>query len=220
MKRRSFLRTTATASVVASAGCVSAFADGPDDVVLPPQEDQMGTSEAISYPAYGQRFPEFTLPNPLTGEKVGSRTTDAVTVATAIYATCPNECLVLGNQLAGVQHMLAERGYTDGVRFLAVTFDPERDTAPVLRDYAERMGIDLGAGNWYFLRPEDATEAEAVVTDELGIGFEREGSTFIHPSVTFLVNPDGYVERAYNGERPKRDRVTGDAETVAEEYGV
>ncbi len=219
MKRRAFLRTTATAAVVASAGCVSAFADGSDEVVLPPQEDQLGESGDIAYPAYGQRFPGFTLPDPLTGETVESvPASDRVTVMTAIYATCPAECLVLGNQLAGVQQSINDRGKKDDTRFLAATFDPERDTAEVLRDYADRMGIDVEAGNWHFLRPEDGGEAEEVVTGELGIGFQREGEEFIHPSVTFLVNPDGYVERAYNGERPEVQRLVGDIEEVTEEY--
>lgn len=220
MKRRAFLQTAGTAAVVASAGCVSAFADGSDNVVLPPQEDQMGESEDIAYPAYGQRFPEFALPNPLTGETVKSNSSDKVTVATAIYATCPAECLILGNQLAGVQHSVNDEGMRGSVRFLAATFDPGRDTAEALRDYAERMGIDLEAGNWYFLRPEDKGEAEEVVTGELGIGFQREGDEFIHPSVTFLVNPDGYVERAYRGERPERERLIDDIGKVAEEFGL
>lgn len=220
MKRRAFLRTAGTAAVAASAGCVSAFADGSDNVVLPPQEDQLGESEDIAYPAYGQSFPDFSLPNPLTGETVESNASEEVTVATAIYATCPAECLILGNQLAGVQHRVNEEGRKDSVRFLAATFDPGRDTAEVLSDYADRMGVDLEAGNWQFLRPEDREEAKSVVTDQLGIGFQREGDEFIHPSVTFLVNPDGYVERAYRGERPDRERMIDDIGTVAEEFGV
>ena len=221
MKRRAFLRTAGTAAVVGSAGCLSAFADGSgDDVVLPPQEDQLGDSEDIAYPAYGQRFPDFALPNPLTGETVESNAPDKVTVATAIYATCPAECLILGNQLAGVQHSVNDEGRGDSVRFLAATFDPGRDTEKVLRDYADRMGIDLEAGNWQFLRPEDKEEAKSVVTDQLGIGFQREGDEFIHPSVTFLVNPDGYVERAYRGERPERERLVDDIGKVAEEFSV
>ena len=180
----------------------------------------MGDSEDLAYPAYGQPFPEFSLPNPLTDETVGSISESRVTVTTAIYATCPDECIVTGNQLAGVQSALAERGLSDAVRFLVITFDPERDTAEVLRDYGERMGVDLDAGNWEFLRPEGPDEAKRVVTDRLGIAFQREGGEFIHPSVTFLVNPDGYTERAYQGERPAVDRVTDDVETVAGEYSL
>ena len=220
MKRRAFIRTAGAAAVVTSAGCISASDNGSENVALPPQEDQLGESEDISYPAYGQSFPEFTLPNPLTDETVESTVSDKVTVATAIYATCPSECLVIGNQLAGVQQTVNKDGLEDSVRFLATTFDPERDTAEVLRDYAGQMGVDLEAGNWYFLRPEDKEEAKSVVTEKLGIAFQRQGGEFIHPSVTFLVNPDGYVERAYQGERPEIDRLVGDIETVTGEYSV
>ena len=211
---------TGAAGATAATGCISAFGGGNENVVLPPQEDQLGDSEDLAYPAYGQEFPEFSLPNPLTDETVESTSGSRVTVATAIYATCPDECIVTGNQLAGVQSALAERGLGDAVRFLVITFDPERDTAEVLRDYGERMGVDLDAGNWEFLRPEGPDEAKQVVTDRLGIAFQREGGEFIHPSVTFLVNPDSYTERAYQGERPAVDRVTSDVETVAGEYSL
>lgn len=218
MQRRSFLSLLGATTVVASTGCLDD--DGAENVVLPPQEDQLGESDALAYPAYGQAFPEFTLPDPLNGETVESVDNDRVTVATAIYATCPAECLVLGNQLAGVQSELDDRGRSDEVRFIAVTFDPERDTEPVLRDYADMMGIDPDVGNWRFLRPEDEEEAEEIVTDRLGIGFEREGDEFIHPAVTFVVNPDGYVERAYQDDRPEIERVVGDIVGVADGYEV
>lgn len=218
MQRRSFLSLLGATTVVTSTGCLDD--DGAENVVLPPQEDQLGESDALAYPAYGQAFPEFTLPDPLNGETVESVDNDRVTIATAIYATCPAECLVLGNQLAGVQSELDDRGRSDEVRFIAVTFDPERDTEPVLRDYADMMGIDPDVGNWRFLRPEDEEEAEEIVTDRLGIGFEREGDEFIHPAVTFVVNPDGYVERAYQDDRPEIERVVGDIVGVADGYEV
>lgn len=205
-------------TVAASAGCLSD--DGAENVVLPPQEDQLGESEALAHPAYGQRFPDFTLPDPLTGETVESVDGNRVTVATAIYATCPAECLVLGNQLAGVQSALDDDGRSDEVRFIAVTFDPARDSGDVLRDYADMMGIDPEESNWRFLRPEDEEEAEEIVSDRLGIGFQREGDEFIHPAVTFVVNPDGYVERLYQDEHPEVERVVGDIVEVADRYGV
>lgn len=178
----------------------------------------MGESEDLAYPAYGQKFPEFTLPNPHDDAPVASTSGDTVTVATAIYATCPDECIVTGNQLAGAQSALADRGLSGAVRFLVITFDPERDTPDVLRDYGERMGADIDAGNWTFARPEGPDEAKSVVEERLGIAFEREGAEFIHPSVTFLVNPDGFVERAYQTERPAVERVSDDVATVADAY--
>lgn len=220
MKRRRFLRAACAAGAVGATGCVSSLGGGSESVVLPPQEDQLGDSEDLAYPAYGQSFPEFSLPNPLTDETVDSVSENHVTVATAIYATCPDQCLVIGNQLAGVQAAVEERGAADGVRFLIITFDPERDTEGVLRDYGERMGADLSAGNWLFMRPEDPEEAERVVTDRLGIAFRRSGGTFTHTTLAFLVNPDGYVERAYQTQRPEVERVAEDAESVAEAYSL
>jgi len=37
-------------------------------------------------------------------------------------------------------------------------------------------------------------------------------------TVTFLVNPDGVVERAYRGDEPEVERVVDDFETVVSAY--
>jgi len=78
---------------------------------------------------------------------------------------------------------------------------------------------------WYYLRPESAAEAKEVVEEQLGLAYEKTGDVngdayeFQHISVTFLVNPDGMVERAYRGEQPDVDQLVDDSITVREAYG-
>jgi Uncharacterized protein SCO1/SenC/PrrC, involved in biogenesis of respiratory and photosynthetic systems len=141
---------------------------------------------------------------------------------TAFYAFRPAECLLLIDSLSKVQATLVEDG-VDGVGFLAITFDPERDTPSELEANAERHDLNLGAGNWHYLRPPDAEAAETIVADDLGVVYERDGGTgglyeFIHQTVTFLVDPDRRVERIYHADTPEIARVSDDAATVASAY--
>ncbi|MWV65423.1 SCO family protein [Halorubrum sp. JWXQ-INN 858] len=226
MKRRALLGGVGTVAAGSIAGCVTRlFDDEPDGVVLDPQEDQIADSEDLSYPAYGQRLPEFELHDPVSDVTIDSASLDRTAIVTAIFTFCPAECGILLNQLVGVQGILAEAGMTDEVAFLPITFDPERDDADAFRENADTVGADLDAGNWHYLRPESAADARAVVDDGLGIGFERttdsdrvEGYDFIHAVVTLLANPDGVVERAYRGENLDRNRVAADAEAVVEAF--
>lgn len=225
MQRRALLGGIAAATVGATAGCTSVLGGEPEGVVLGPQEDQLADSEDLAYPAYGEPLPAFELRDPVAGVTVDSEALDRIAVVTAVFISCPAECGVLLRRLAGVQRRVAEAGLTDEAVFLPITFDPERDDAAAFRENAESIGADLDAGNWHYLRPESPERAKTVVEERLGIGFERTtesdrlpGYDFNHVVVTFLVNPDGVVERAYRGERIDRDRVVGDVEAVVDAF--
>ena len=226
MKRRTFLRTGAAGTLVAASGCLTSLVgdDGAEHVVLgsPPADIQPAASADLAYPAYGEPFPHFSLEDPLSGETVDTESFEDPFICTAFYAYCDAECTLLLGALANAQTELLEHGLED-VRFLAVSFDPERDTAETLEDNAAAMRIDLEAGNWHYLRPEDAAQAEAIVTDDLGIGYEKVGPEeaydFQHITVTFLVNPDGYVERAYQTDRPDPELILEDTQAILDNWG-
>lgn len=228
MRRRALLGGITATAIGAVAGCTTGLLnDGPDGVVLEPQEDQLADSEDLAYPAYGQPLPGFELRAPLSGETIDSTSLDRTAVVTAVFTSCPAECGILLRRLVGVQRRIAEAGLTDSTVFLPITFDPERDDERALRENAESLGVDLGAGNWHYLRPSSPERAKDVVEDHLGIGFQRttesdrlEGYDFDHVVVTLLANPDGTVERAYRGERIDRERVTDDIAAVVEAFST
>ncbi|RDZ95372.1 hypothetical protein DEQ92_21810, partial [Haloferax sp. Atlit-6N] len=89
-----------------------------------------------------------------------------------------------------------------------------------LEEYAEMMNVDLDAGNWHFLRPDDHDHAKEVVQETYGVTFEKTSETessmymYSHLGLLLLANADGYVERAYTGNDPAGDRVWSDLETV------
>lgn len=224
LSRRRCLAALGTGAVGASAGCLGDLVGGSDDVVLGEQEDGRD-GDTVPHPNYGDPFPTIEHPDPIAEKTVATDAPefeDRTLVVTAFYAFCPAECLLLIRALAEIQTNLLASG-TDDVSFLAITFDPERDTAAELKDHGETMGVDFDAGNWHYLRPEDEAAAAATVEDDLGIVYERGGGTdgmyeFIHQTVTFLVNPDRHVERVYHADAPDIDRVSEDAETVAAAY--
>ncbi|SEO11926.1 protein SCO1/2 [Halorientalis persicus] len=230
MNRRRYLQSICCGAGVATAGCLETLVSGDSaapEPVLDPPKDQQFDSEDIPYPAYGERLPDFTLPDPLRGRTVDTADLDETLLVTGFFATCPAECISLISRLTNVQAGIVEDGLTDATRFLAITFDPERDDAEALRAYGERLNVDFEAGNWHFLRPESVDRAEAVVDEKLGITFDRVGAgessrlteyDFIHLSVTFLRNPDGVVERAYRTDTPDPERLRSDVSAVVDAY--
>ncbi|ADJ14179.1 SCO family protein [Halalkalicoccus jeotgali] len=228
MDRRTYLGAAAGTVGTLAAGCLGR---GAQETSLGEPEDQGADSEDLPYPAYGEEFPESTLPDALSGEEVSTADfeDDRVVVMTFIYTHCPDGvCPALTQVLRHAQADAVEKEYTGDVAFLATTFDPERDTADVLREFGDEQGVDYEAGGWHFLRPESEERAREVVTDTYGVEYERIDPSemqgdhsghdmgeygFDHYPITYLVNREGYVERAYTGV-PGTSRVVEDLGTV------
>jgi protein SCO1/2 len=203
MNRRRYLRTAGLAGAASLAGCLGGVGDDDPNVVLgAPDRDADVTSEDLPYPAWGQQVPDVTLPAPLSGESVTLRNVDRPHVTTFFFSTCRTVCPLLVGLVRELQINSVQEGYADEVDFYPVSFDPARDDAETLRAYADRMNVDMDAGNWHFLLPETEERARAVVQEQFGVFFEKDPREdgpymFTHLGLILLTNGDGYVERAY-----------------------
>lgn len=220
MRRREYLRKTGALGATVLTGCLGAAGSNPS--VMLPEPDRRFESSEVPYPAWGEKIPDVSVPAPLENREVEMREFSKPRLITFFYSYCQTVCPVLISTMRNVQTHSLNNGYGDSIEILTVTFDPERDKAERLGEYAERMNVDTEAGNWHFLRPESKSRAEEVVTDGFGVAFQRthpenmDRYMFTHTSLTFLVNSDGYVERAYNTSSPKAESIIEDLEKVRE----
>jgi protein SCO1/2 len=203
MNRRSYLRAAGLAGTASLAGCLGGFGDDNPNVVLgAPDRDSDVTSEDLPYPAWGQQVPDVSLPNPLSGESVALRDVDRPHVTTFFFSNCMTVCPAIVGLVRELQIHSVTEEYADEVDFYPVTFDPARDDAGTLRSYADRMNVEMDAGNWHFLRPETEERAKEVVQEQFGVFFEKDPQEdgpymFTHLGLVLLTNGDGYVERGY-----------------------
>lgn len=72
-------------------------------------------------------------------------------VADFIFTTCSGPCPRMSAQMRRVQNAVTD---LPGVRLVSFTVDPERDTPPVLAEYAKRYQAD--PRRWFFLTGEQA----------------------------------------------------------------
>ncbi|TKX55412.1 SCO family protein [Halorubrum sp. SP3] len=233
MDRRHFLRslaaTGAAAGATATAGCAGVIGDtgllGDDGTVLRPPEQTRGDPV---HPIHGDEMPEFSVPDPISGEEISTAQFEGerAFLWTSFYTSCPDGvCPALILRLRRAQEVAAEQGFGDEAAFLPLTFDPERDTAEVLREYAARRGVDLDAGNWHFLRPESYEAGKELMMENFGLKIEKYPDendqyenleyTFPHYGLILLVNKRGIVERAYpRGPATDVERIVGDFRRV------
>lgn len=165
---------------MAATGCLeltnSTGADTNPNVVLaePNREFESGD---VPYPAWGEQIPDVTVSVPLEDRQVIIKAPEKPRLLTFFYSSCPTVCPVLISTMRNVQTHSLNNGYGDAVVFYPLTFDPARDDAETLRQYAERMNVDADAGNWHFLRPQSEDRAKTVIQDQFGVAFEKQPTT-------------------------------------------
>jgi protein SCO1/2 len=227
MDRRRYLESVVAAGTTASvAGCLGVLNEsGAERTVLGPPEQDLS---AAAHPSYGDEMPEFTVPDPITGEDISTADFEGerAILWTSFYTNCPDGvCPAIILRLRRAQEVTAQEGYSDDAAFLALTFDPERDTADVLREYADQHGVDLDAGNWHFLRPESYESGQELLDEHFGLVIEKASADdienleyqFPHYGLILLANKRGIVERAYpNGATVDVETVEKDLKKIVE----
>ncbi|RFP66453.1 SCO family protein [Hymenobacter lapidiphilus] len=108
-----------------------------------------------------------TLPDPIPAFRLTNQDRQVITnqtfagkvyVTDFFFATCPSICPKMQSELLRVYKAFEPN---PNVLFLSHTIDPAHDSIPVLRDYAERLGIN-DASRWHFATaPRDSIFALA-----------------------------------------------------------
>lgn len=124
-----------------------------------------------------------------------------VYVADFFFTTCPSICPVMTTQMLRVHEKFKNQ---DDFMILSHTIDPEYDTVALLKDYAQRLGVDE-SDNWRFLT---GTETDVY---ELGEGkyfaTTQPDSTapggYLHSGAFLLIDRKGRIRGHYDGTKPE-----------------
>jgi len=108
-------------------------------------------------------------------------------VVSFFFSTCPSICVQQNQKLKELQDQFAGRG----VRFVAISVDPETDTPETLREYAARFGAD--EDQWLFLTG-DLNYIRRVGAEV----FQQPVNKKFHTERFVLVDPSGTIEGFYN----------------------
>jgi protein SCO1 len=127
---------------------------------------------------------------------------DRLVVLTFTCTRCDDACPGL---LPGLRALSREVGEAAGRRvfFVAVSVDPARDTATVLRRYAHEQGLDPAA--WLLLTGK-AAEVD-VVTRRYGVGVRQADGRVSHDCLVVLIDPAGVIRGRYGVAELERLRA-------------
>lgn len=122
----------------------------------------------------------------------------------AIYTHCTDVCPETTSNLHDLQDTLKTLGIK-GVRFVTLTYDPNRDTPYVLKKFGEKLGVNFA--DWDFLTGKKADIDSVLGRVKIKYAFQdsshnKQGKLtygVLHPDECVLVDGKGRVRGIYAG---------------------
>jgi protein SCO1 len=157
--------------------------------------------------------PEFNLTDQ-DGRRVALKELRGKVLAvTFIFASCMDTCPLLTAKMAAVQERLGA-AFGPDVRFVSITVDPERDTPPVLKRYAETYHAN--PAGWSFLTGTPAEIRE--IAGRYGVIYKKAPSGDVdHTFLTSLIDRGGTLRVQYMGVRFDPDELLHDLQGLSKE---
>jgi protein SCO1/2 len=163
---------------------------------------------AIAVPDFFKsRVPPISLVQPFTFIDQNGRTftqkniEGKVVAVNFFFTTCKSVCPRMNNNLKPVYE--AFKGEKDFL-LLSHTSDPERDSASVLKHYADSMGVNTQ--QWIFLTGRKDSLYRAArrnyKIDDPNNNVQNVDDDFLHTQFVALVNKEGAVVKIYDGLKP------------------
>lgn len=127
-----------------------------------------------------------------------------IVIANYFFTRCPSICPGLTRNMKTIQDGLKLRDITKRidttfVQLLSFSVDPERDSVPVLKAYADRYGVNHDV--WWMLTGPKKTIYDYAL-NELKLGLQDGGqvdSAFIHTEKFIMIDKRGVIRGYYNG---------------------
>ena len=125
-----------------------------------------------------------------------------VYVAEYFFTTCPGICPTMNTNLKRVYDQFSGQ---DGFLILSHTSDPERDSVPVLKRYADSLGVNTN--QWIFLTGRKdslyKTARLSYTIDDPANNLKSIDDDFLHTQFWALVNQNGEVKKVYDGMKER-----------------
>jgi protein SCO1 len=164
-----------------------------------------------------QTIPKFRFVNQY-GDSISNKNLDGqIYVADFFFTTCPSICPVMARNMLSVYN--AFKGSGD-VKIISHTIDPKHDSVPVLKKYADKLGV---TGNtWWFLQGKK--EDTYLIAEKNYLVAVKKDSTvaggYIHAGYFVLIDKQKRIRGSYDGTDPKQvDQLIADIKELRQEPG-
>jgi protein SCO1/2 len=143
---------------------------------------------------------------------------DKIYVADFFFTSCRTICPKMKTQMLRVYESVHD---DPEVLLLSHTIDPEYDTVGLLKDFADRLGVE--SGKWHFVTGEKEQIYKIAQTSYFATALEdkTEPDGFIHSGAFLLVDKHQRIRGKYDGTVEEDvNRLLKDIEKLKKENGA
>lgn len=158
---------------------------------------------------------DFAFVNQMGDTVTNSDLADKIYVADFFFTSCPTICPTMKKQMLRVYERY---GDNPNFKILSHSIDPTFDTQSVLKDYAEKLGVE-NASTWNFLTGDQEKIFEIAQTSYIttAMADQEEPGGFVHTGAFLLVDGEGRIRGAYDGTKADQvDRLIADIPKLLE----
>jgi len=162
-----------------------------------------------------QTIPKFKFVNQY-GDSISNKSLDGdIYVADFFFTTCPSICPVMHRNMLKVYDAFKSLG---DFKIISHTIDPKHDSVPVLKKYADKLGV---TGNtWWFLQGKKEDTYDIAEKNYL-VAVKKDSSAaggYVHAGYFVLIDKQKRVRGAYDGTDPKQvDQMIEDIKSLQSE---
>jgi protein SCO1/2 len=146
---------------------------------------------------------------------------DKITVLAMVYTHCPDICPMTTHNMQLVQQRLTD-DLKDKVRFVVISFDPNRDTPSILKKFAEIR--DITFDKWTLLSGDEQNTKEvmlkfgvkAIPSDSSYDDYGELSYNVIHTDRISLIDQEGKLRSNYKGSTVNLDMILEDIKYLGE----
>lgn len=145
------------------------------------------------------------------GDSIKSKDLDGnIYVADFFFTTCPSICPIMQRNMLNVYNAFKD---STGFKIVSYTIDPQHDSVPVLKKYADKLGI---SGNMWWLLQGSKNETYTLAKSYLvSVQEKNPAGQYIHDGYFILVDKQKRIRGTYEGTDPKEvDKLIADIKTL------
>ena len=140
-----------------------------------------------------------------------------VYVADFFFTSCPTICPIMKKEMLRVYDSYKNR---PDFQILSHTIDPSHDTVELLKDYADRLGVE-DASTWHFLTGNQEKIFEIGQTSYLSTAMEDKNAPggLLHSGAFVLIDQEGHIRGVYDGTKEDQvDKLLADIPKLLESH--
>jgi protein SCO1/2 len=181
----------------------------------------LGNREAVTKTINGKTvtdtayatIPDFKFVNQYADTITAKNLDGKIYVADFFFTTCPSICPVMHRNMLNVYKEFKD---DQDFRILSHTIDPKYDTIPVLKRYADKMGIT--GNSWWLLHGNKGDTYNIAKSYLQSVQEKNPAGQFIHDGFFILIDKQKRIRGTYEGTDPKEvDKLIADIKILKAE---